>query len=220
MGALSHSAMNQYREYIGDGVAVEVGCSVPDKISSSQWFGNYFSEEGIEYHGFDVVENIVETLNRHFAHKPEIYFHLKDWKEGFKELTKPIAFAYLDSFDYIPPGMEESQMIKRQRPLYKQRGTELTNENSEDFHLELAQWVHERAADKCLILLDDTFKIEETKTFAQKIAEGRQRGHTYEDGWFGKGRTAIPWLESQGWRILPRVEWPRDDWVVMTNCKN
>lgn len=217
MGAIAHSAINQYREYIGDGAAVEVGCSVPGPISSSQWLGEYFSKIDIEYHGYEVVEEIVNTLRKHFKNHELVNFHLKDWKQGFQELNKPIAFAHLDAFDFIPPGMENSQMIKRQRPLYKARGTELTNANSEQFHLELAQWVHERAADKCLILFDDTFKIEESKTYAKLISQGRSRGHVYEDGWFGKGRTAIPWLESQGWKLLPKVPWERDDWAIMTN---
>ena len=217
MGALAHSAIGNYREYIGEGVAVEVGCSVPGKISSSEWFGKYFAKEGIDFHGYEIVPNIVGTLNKHFSSYERVHFHNQDWKQGFAELTAPIAFAHLDAFDYIPPGLEDSQMIKRQKPLYKARGIELTNANSEAFHLELAQWVHERAADRCLILFDDTYKIEETQTFKQHIVQGRRKGHTYEDGWFGKGRTAIPWLETQGWKMLPKIDWPRDDWAIMTN---
>jgi len=78
--------------------------------------------------------------------------------------------------------------------------------------------VHERAHERCLILFDDTYKIEETETFADNIAKGRRAGHKYSNGWFGKGATAIPWLEQNGWRVLPRVEWPRDDYVFLTNA--
>jgi len=215
MGGLAHSAINQYKEYIGKGVAVEVGCSVPSSISSSQWFGEYFNKEKIEYHGYDIEENVISKLQKYFSNHDYVNFHTKNWKDGFLELTSPIAFAHLDAFDYIPPGMEDSAMIQRQTPQYKARGMELTNENSENFHLELAQWVHERSSEKCLLLFDDTYKIEETKTFARLIQKGKAKGHTYNNGWFGKGRTAVPWLESQGWKLLPKIDWPRDDWAIM-----
>ena len=106
MGAIAHSAIDQYREYIGEGVAVEVGCSVPGPISSSQWLGEYFSKIDIEYHGYEVVPKIVNTLREHFKNHILVNFHLKEWKQGFQELEKPIAFAHLDAFDFIPPSLQ------------------------------------------------------------------------------------------------------------------
>jgi len=91
MGALAHSAINQYREYIGDGVAVEIGLSIPGKNSSTQWFANYFDQEGIEYHGIEIVKDICDKCEKAWGDKPMVNIHNEDWKVVFDKLPKKIV---------------------------------------------------------------------------------------------------------------------------------
>lgn len=214
MGARAHVAFPHYEHLITDGIALEVGCSMPNPDSSSQYFAEYFSKNTREFHGIDIEQRKARVLGSLY---PEAKFWACDWRKVFETFTQPIAFAYLDGFDYIPPGGESWPIVLRQMQVYRKRGVELTNENSAQFHLEIAQAIHERAAEHCVIMMDDTFQAGYCKVFQEHLK------NEDPDTWMGKGATAVPWLLQNGWTRMERIQlpWapadPADDWEILTN---
>lgn len=119
---------------------------------------------------------------------PEANQHQMTGEEFFDNhfpTDEKICFAYLDGFDwiyesedgYIPPWIPEQ--IKR----YKTYGLEMNNKNSQLSHLVITKNVVKYAAEKCVIVFDDTFHT----------------GSRYT----GKGGTACPWLLEQKWHEIP-----------------
>ena len=93
-----------------------------------------------------------------------------------------ICFAYLDGFDWIweEPNGYVPHWILEQVESYKTYGIEMNNTNSQASHMTITKAVAQRAADKCVILFDDTFGAGQYK-------------------FSGKGGTACDWLLEQGW---------------------
>lgn len=105
--------------------------------------------------------------------------------DGAKFLTaldRPIKFAYLDSFDWIPAGLEDEPWIHEQVRDYAARGVTMSNVNCQAAHLEQARMVAAKAAPGCVIVIDDTFST--------------------AGGFSGKGGTAVPWLLAHGYELL------------------
>jgi len=97
---------------------------------------------------------------------------------------KPIAFAYLDNFDWCSPGVENVPKVLAQAARYRDvHGIERTNVNSQLAHLKQAQALLPKLHTTAFVLFDDT----------HPGADG-----TYE----GKGGTAIPFLLANGLRLL------------------
>jgi len=108
----------------------------------------------------------------------------EDWLTDFPKGEK-IKFAYLDNFDYIPPGYENQGWIHAQQRDYATIGLEMNNGNSMATHLAQAKLVEANAAPFCEILIDDTFM---------------------ENGSYsGKGGTAVPWLLDNGYELINEI---------------
>jgi len=111
--------------------------------------------------------------------------------EDFFELFFPddekICFAYLDGFDWVWSAEGILDWQRDQIAHYATYGITMNNENSQLSHLSLTQSVVESAADKCVILFDDTYL----------------KGPDYENLSFdGKGGMACDWLITQGWEQI------------------
>lgn len=97
--------------------------------------------------------------------------------------TKPISAAYLDGFDFIPPGHENDGFITVQRDRYRELGYTLSNGRCHAEHLAEAKAVEHRANRRCIVIYDDTHQ--------------GPRG-----GWKGKGAKAVPYLLAHGFEVV------------------
>lgn len=93
-----------------------------------------------------------------------------------------VSVAYLDGFDWIPDKQHDEPWIQRQRQRYREVGYEMTNENCQREHLAEARLVARKAAGRCVVICDDTYRT--------------------GDGWSGKGGLAVPYLEDAGFRVV------------------
>ena len=119
-------------------------------------------------------ENAFQMTGEHF---------LKNVYSKLDSSIGKISFAYLDNFDYIFPELVVAgkDFLDNQKKTYEDYGIEYNNENSKKAHLEQSKLVHKYASDTCFILFDDTY-------------------FEVDGSYGGKGATAIPWLEKNGWR--------------------
>lgn len=101
--------------------------------------------------------------------------------------TKPISAAYLDGFDFIPPGCEGDGFITEQRERYADLGFTLSNGRCHAEHLAEAKALERRANRRCVVICDDTWQ--------------GPRG-----GWKGKGATAVPYLLRHGFGVIEVVK--------------
>lgn len=102
----------------------------------------------------------------------------------FSYFGQKIKFAYLDNFDWIWSSWpKDHPLILEETVIYNNIDMVLSNENSQKAHLTQAMLIDKFAADRCVIVLDDTW----LKT----------------DGTFdGKGGTAVPWLLANGYHLV------------------
>jgi hypothetical protein len=96
-----------------------------------------------------------------------------------------VSVAYMDGFDWIPEGLETEGWITDQQRRYQALGRDMNNANCQAEHLAEARLLAERAADRCAVILDDTW---------------------CNGSWSGKGALAVPFLESQGFRVVDTDE--------------
>lgn len=124
-------------------------------------------------------ENAFQMTGEHFLEN--IYSELDS-------STGKISFAYLDNFDYAFPELVVAgkDFLDNQKKTYEDYGIEYNNENSKKAHLEQSKLVHKYASNNCFILFDDTYL-------------------EVDGSYGGKGATAIPWLEKNGWKIVKNI---------------
>ncbi len=222
MGASAYDIIMDYNHILDGCAVVEVGSNElgPYGEGSSTFFAGFLlNKPNATFYTIDINSCTQRGLDRFARMMPGRYNVITgDAIQMLDQVQEPIAFAYLDNFDYIPPGYEDAdwmvEMIKNYR---NQWGVELTNENSAAAHLAQTKKVVDKAADRCVILFDDTWHIYTGgRSFAGAVKPG-----TDNQGWYGKGATAVPWLIEQGWHVLPKYKdpRPRDDWTALCNWK-
>lgn len=111
-------------------------------------------------------------------------------REEFPMISSPICFAYLDNHDWNYDEFNstgEQPWITVQRQEYKIMGIEYSNRASAQAHLDQTIEILRYAADRCIILFDDTYDT------------GKSMGLQ------GKGMTAVPYLLEQGWNIVDQT---------------
>lgn len=104
-----------------------------------------------------------------------------DGETFLRGLLEPVAFCYLDNFDYVFASIEGKPWVDDQRARYAEFGLEMNNRASEIAHLRQAQALHVIAIPGCLVVIDDTWAD--------------------LDGYHGKGARAVPWLIRHGWHV-------------------
>lgn len=218
MGAGAYDILLSYNHIVDDCAVVELGANSlgPGGDGSTSFFAAYMiNKHNVKFYTMDTQAGIINTLDKYEKLMPD-RFHAwcGDALDLLDKVDKPIAFAYLDNFDYIPPGCENEPWMLGMIENYRSQGIELNNANSAAAHLAQTQKIVAKAASRCVIMFDDTWNIHTGKTFAGMVEPG-----TDTEGWYGKGATAVPWLLSQGWSVIQddTEHRPRDDWTALKN---
>lgn len=163
------------------GSVVEIGTERGE--GSTKYLAAACKEAGNKFYtvDFDLNAPSFPSLNQ-YRMRGEMFF-----EDHFPDDEK-ICFAYLDGFDWVWPTLEgilDWQLDQIEH--YATYGITMNNENSQLSHLSLTQSVVESAADKCVILFDDTYL----------------KAPDYENLSFdGKGGMACDWLIEQGWEQI------------------
>jgi len=191
MGARNHHLIVDYLDKL-KGSIVEIGAGRGE--GSTDFFaGLVASRPDLIFHSVDFDPIAHKVIGKYAARISNMYGHQMLGEDFLTDILKPsgerVAWAYLDNFDWIhDPNSELPDWIKHQVEHYKKFDLVMNNENSQRAHLKQAQLIADMAADYCVIHFDDTRLVP-----------------AYEDiprHFDGKGGTAVPWLVSQGWKVL------------------
>lgn len=177
MGAAAYRVLEQYADVANDECVLEIGSERGE--GSTLWLAEFCAERGITFHTVDIDPGVHAMAEAVISRFETCFAHLGAGEDFLPD--KKIRFAYLDSFDCIPDGYEEADFIADQRSRYKELGLGFGNRASAKSHLAQARLVNEHAASRCAVLIDDT-----------SFTGSR---------WVGKGSSAMPYLEKQGFEL-------------------
>lgn len=174
--------LGQFDDFNPEECVVEIGSERGE--GSTTWLAKFCIRRKIHFHTIDVDPGVYKGAEKIFTRYKGGFCHAhfgrgEDFLANNSELH--IRFAYLDSFDCIPSGLEHEPFIEFYRQKYHDLGMVMTNANSQAVHLIQASLVDMRSASRCAILIDDTWKT--------------------DDAWDGKGALAIPYLQTRGFEI-------------------
>ena len=224
MGANAHTLLTEYQHKLTNKNILEIGSSAIRQQGASTGFYSEFVQSNPDWRfvTIDVDEGLYESNNLvvHQENLKNISIHKTDYTEVVKDLDVKFGFVYLDNFDYKPPGCEwHDWCVELGNTYLEEYGVEYSNENSAQAHLDQAMFLQDYVADKCVILFDDTFLIENCEIHKGGFERGKEYGLTYpESGWYGKGATAVPWLMKNGWYVAETYTIDgRDDWTLLCN---
>jgi hypothetical protein len=147
---------------------------------STRYLHAYCASHGIDFYTCD-IDPIVASWGKQLTPNA-VCSRGEDFITGF--MGKPIAFAYLDNFDWCYPGVENVPKVLAQAARYRDvHGIERTNVNSQLAHLKQAEALLSKLHSTAFILFDDT--------------------HLGTNGLYeGKGGTAVPFMLSHGMRLI------------------
>lgn len=218
MGASAYNLIERYKDLIIGQFIVEIGSSRGE--GSTDYLLKFSKQNNKKFITVDVRPEVIDYYNTLEDNTIEAF----DDNENFVDkIDHDICFAYLDSFDYIPPDDSiNHQWMKDMIEDYKQRNPDnphlwLTNENSAHHHLERTKKLLPLMSSRSIFLFDDTFVPADLEhvTWFRDAFDPSSKEYT---SWHGKGATAVPYLISLGWNVLPKIKREgRDDYVALKN---
>jgi hypothetical protein len=164
------------------GSVVEIGATRGGGKGSTEALATFCDERDLKFYSIDFEDSAFFQAEEN----PKVNAYQMTGEEFLAEVfsrDEKICLAYLDNFDFVFTYIEGKSWVLSQIALYKRYGFEMTNEASKKSHLHQATLIEQLAAEKCIIILDDTWEVEE--------------------GVFdGKGGLAFPFLRSKGFEVL------------------
>jgi hypothetical protein len=182
MGDRAYQIIENYVDQL-EGAVIEIGAENPREYcadgfgeGSTRFFAAACKPRGLPFYSIDIDEAAYDQVRQiegvtAFRMKGEDFLDRE-----FPQFGQKIAFAYLDNFDWV---VDDGKIFD----IYAKEGMFANNENSLKAHLDQAIRVVEHAADRCIILFDDTWPAAD-------------RSFT------GKGGTAVPYLLEHGFSLL------------------
>lgn len=159
-------------------VCVEVGTTRPEHglSGSTGELSAVCSERGVEFFTIDMNPKNIERVQGQGFHAI-----CGKGEEVLAHFTRQIDYLYLDAFD-----LEHSGLAHRHRRAYGQYlDTKITKSACHKMHLDCARAVEDKMSVGSIIVFDDVW---------------------YDDGWRGKGQTAIPFLLDKGFRVVRETD--------------
>ncbi|MHA2180330.1 MAG: hypothetical protein ACXAAH_02770 [Promethearchaeota archaeon] len=184
MGARAYSVIEKYKDDVMNGVVVEVGSERNE--GSTTFLNNFCKKNDIKFYTIDFDKKQYQksdkiTNGSAYNMTGEHFF-----EHIFPPYNEKISFAYLDNFDLIT---HDGRNWEQRKGLYKKHGLQMSIHNNEAkiSHLKQAMYVDEFAADKCYILIDDTWIDKETNIIT------------------GKGAYAASYLIESNFKLLHQI---------------
>lgn len=181
MGAKAYTVIERYVDRMPIGVAVEIGSErLNHREGSTSYLAEFchtysipFYSVDVEKSSYDIAQSIQYCRARHTT-----------GEDFFQKFNNQIAFLYLDNYDWIWDYKDYSK-YEWCTSLYEARGDHMTNIKSQAAHLRQMELALPLMAKKCLILLDDTYAVDqaECRTFS------------------GKGGAVVPYLLAHGFAL-------------------
>lgn len=176
MGAQAYRLLALYDP--APGVLVEIGSERGE--GSTAYLASYAARHDLEFATADIDP---ETSRQ------ALEITLGAWHGTgaslLRKLKAPISIAYMDGFDWIPDGQGCERWIEEQRERYAELGVDMNNDACQREHLKEARLIAKKAAERCVVICDDTFRE--------------------SDGWSGKGGLAVPHFERQSFTVVDSV---------------
>lgn len=112
--------------------------------------------------------------------------HHSDGAAFIRALDEPIAVLYLDNFDVVYNEKHRESLMRRVGSAYEDNAETLNNERAAAVHLEQAEAAMPLLTRPAFVGFDDTM-----------VRDGAL---------WGKGATAVPFLEAEGFTVVARCE--------------
>lgn len=167
-----------------EGCIVEVGSARESiAVSSTKYFNDISKKYDVNFYSIDFSEYCYKLAKSLIGDKAI----LGKGEEKIKDIKESISCLYLDNFDIINNKNHEKSLrsrIKKFGNAYKKNNTDIEKSNllSQQTHLAQAQASLPKLSANAVVIFDDTPKL--------------------TNGFGGKGALAVPWLVSQGLKIL------------------
>lgn len=163
----------------GECVFVEIGSDRGE--GSTQVLAQMAQDNGSRLITVDILPHARDRLQRHL---PDVEFVVESgsaWASVYQ--GPPIAFLYLDNFDYIWDIADTGHIpTRRQMQLYADMGLVMTNQHCQIEHMRQMLALYPHLAADAVVAFDDTYCM--------------------NDCWIGKCGPAVVFLLAQGFRVI------------------
>ena len=175
------------------GIVLEIGTDRGE--GSTPWLWEFCFQNKLDFHTVDIHEERCRNIKERIS---SLNVHCMKGEDFLANTGYKISAVYLDNFDWIWNPIE---LAKKSKPSwiydqvmeYKEMGIEMNNHNSQMAHLIQSMMIYNLAAEKCIIIFDDTWSNDEYGTCS------------------GKGGAAVPYLLAKRFEILEEG----DHWIAM-----
>ena len=169
---------------------IEIGSQ--REAGSTKYLSKLSNEHNYQFYTVDLNEETTRAANAIVKGENPNFEAINDFGEKFlSNFEKKTHLVYLDAFD-IDGDWHSSDL----RDWYQSVGSELNDENCWKMHLDCAEAIVSNMEINGFVIFDDVNPIDDNKDIIlEKVAE-------YHSEWSGKGKTAIPYLLNNGFRLL------------------
>jgi hypothetical protein len=179
------SLATKLQQVAPDSIFLEIGSDRNE--GSTKFLADIARNHGTVLHTVDIDNQKAKA----FSH-PSIMWHTgkgSEWtKTEYPKIGKKISLLYLDNFDWNYWPKETPDWVYSQINEYKEKfNIDMTNENSEQEHLEQARNLLPWLSDSAVVLCDDTFQI--------------------NDKWDGKCGLVVPYLQQFGFCVTATIRY-------------
>ena len=179
------SFLEKVKEQIDpSGIVLEIGTNRGE--GSTPWLWEFCFRNGLDFHTVDINPERCQEGKKEI---PTLNVHCMKGEEFLVNTGYMISAAYLDNFDWIwefnkYQDTQKPDWIHIQVEEYKRLGIEMNNHNSQMAHLMQSMMIENLAAERCIIIFDDTWKYGEYGSYT------------------GKGGAAVPYLLAKRFEII------------------
>lgn len=192
---------------VAGAVALEIGCGP----GSTPHLAAICADCGVVLHAVDTSATKL-AMAREQTRVPEALRQTRSTGEDFlRRLGDTVSFAYLDNYDWVDSAADRSGHYP---PGLSRRESELV-------HLEQTLLLRPKLAPRALVLFDDTWFLEREPPASHRLRDpaaltelGSEEILRRYDV-FGKGSVAVPYLLSQGFRLVAFAERPASTQVLV-----
>jgi len=175
------------------GIVLEIGSDRGE--GSTAWLWEFCFQNKLDFHTVDIHKERCLKIQKEIL---SLNIHCMKGEDFLANTGYKISAVYLDNFDWIWEPLrykntKTPNWIHEQVEEYKKLGIEMNNHNSQITHLEQSIMIENLAAERCIIIFDDTWKNDEHGTY------------------LGKGGAAVPYLFTKRFQVLKEG----DHWIAI-----